>query len=133
MLRLKPGQPLAAATAILRGVQPQIRGSALPQNVSARVQEDFMKSPLTLLAAATGPSSLRSQYERSLITLLVVVAAVLLIACANIANLLLARATARQHEWSAGVSPGRCWWKASSSPESGRSPGCSWPRGPAGL
>ena len=58
MLRLKPGQPLAAATAALRAVQPQIREGALPQNVPARVRENFLRSPLTLLAAATGTSSI---------------------------------------------------------------------------
>ena len=91
MLRLKPGVSLESATAALRAVQPQIRAGSQPKQFAST----YLKEPFVLEPVGAGTSTLRERFERPLVAILVVVALVLLIACANIANLLLARAARR--------------------------------------
>ncbi len=97
MARLKPGVSAEQAAAGLNTVASQIFTAALPAWEPAD-QKSFLSRTFTMLPGSTGLSSLRQQYTRPLEALMVVVGLVLLIACANIASLMLARSAARQKE-----------------------------------
>jgi predicted permease len=105
MVRRKPGQTVEQATAALRGVQPQIRATTMSGISETRVAR-YLTRPLTLEDAATGRSPLRAKFERPLIAMIVAVGLLLLVACTNIASLLVAHVLARHRELSVRLALG---------------------------
>ena len=98
MGRLKPGWSIARANSHMQAISPAIMRESLPQEYRADMAKGFLANKLTVTEGATGISQLRRQYQDPLWILLATTALVLLIACANLANLLLARASARERE-----------------------------------
>jgi predicted permease len=110
MVRRKAGQSLEQANAALRGVQPQIRAATV-SGVTAGRAARYLTRPLTLASAATGNSSLRRQFETPLLAMVVAVGLLLLVACTNIASLVVARALARRRELTVRMALGGSRWR----------------------
>ena len=96
--RLRPGWTIGQASAQLNSISATLFKETLPSNYPDASVNDYLNSKLEVADGSSGYSILRQEYEKPLWLLLVIAGLVLLITCANLANLLLARGSARERE-----------------------------------
>ncbi len=109
--RLKPGWTIQRANVQIKAVNSAILQETIPTTYDSEATKKYLEYKLGAFSASTGFSGLREDSETPLWLLLGISGLVLLIACANLANLMLARAGARERQITIRRALGATRWR----------------------
>jgi putative ABC transport system permease protein len=109
--RLQNGVPLEQARAQIDAIWPAVRDASIPDRYAGERRASYLGQRLAVAPASTGISYQRDRFSRALVALMALVGLILLIACVNLATLMLARAAARYRDNGIRLAMGASVWR----------------------